>query len=47
MNVNKFRLAIYECCDKETCFLKSKENWDDKNPLYGHCAIVSLLANDY
>lgn len=36
---------IKKSARKETSF--DPENWNEDNPLRGHCAVVSLLAQDY
>lgn len=36
---------IKKSARKETSF--DPENWNEDNPLWGHCAVVSLLAQDY
>lgn len=32
---------------KDTCYPLCKELWNSDNPTLGHCAIVSLIINDY
>ncbi len=38
---------IYGYCSKTTCYPKVEHKWSEDNKFYGHCAIVSLIINDY
>ena len=41
----RFQKLLLKACAKETSF--DPDGWTPENPLWGHCAVVSLLANDY
>lgn len=32
---------------KDTCYPVCRDNWSENNPTLGHCAVVSLIVNDY
>lgn len=38
---------LYKQCSRDTCYPKVASMWSIDNRLYGHCAIVSLIINDY
>lgn len=42
--IKKYLLKVYS---KDTCYPRCRDNWSIKNPTLGHCAIVSLILNDY
>lgn len=42
--LNEYLLKIYS---KDTCYSKCMDDWNIDNLSLGHCAIVSLLVNDY
>lgn len=42
--LKEYLLKVYS---KDTCYSKCIDNWNMDNPTLGHCAIVSLLVNDY
>lgn len=44
MNKEKFLTIIKQVAARDTSF--DPDHWSDNNPLWGHCAIVSLLAQD-
>lgn len=44
MNKEEFLNIIKEVASTETS--ADPEHWDKNNPLWGHCAVVSLLAQD-
>ncbi len=44
MTIKEFKDIIPKICKADTCNLP--EVWDSKNPTMGHCAIVSLLAQE-
>ncbi len=39
-----FKTLLPLICDSETS--ADPDNWTSENPLWGHCAVVSLLAQD-
>ena len=45
MTSQEFRVVLPQICIQETSF--DPDRWTPDNPLWGHCAVVSLLANDY
>lgn len=40
----QFKRILPKICDRETS--ADPKNWTPENPLWGHCAVVSLLAQD-
>lgn len=40
----QFRKILPTICDRETS--QDAENWNSDNPLWGHCAVVSLVAQN-
>ena len=40
----EFRTILRRICDAKTSYCP--KDWKPENPLYGHCTIVSLLAQD-
>ncbi len=47
MKLELLQKYLYKVYSKDTCYPACKDSWNDKNPTLGHCAIVSLLVNDY
>jgi len=45
MTPHEFRDILPHICSTETSF--TPDEWTPRNPLWGHCAVVALLANDY
>lgn len=41
---NRFRAILLKICTKETCHDTCADHWSPENPLWGHCAVVSVLA---
>src|SRR3989338_607436 len=44
LTFEEFRSTLPLICNRET--IKDSEKWNPDNPLYAHCAVVSLLAQD-
>lgn len=44
MTTEKFQEIILQICSADTS--SHPENWNVENPTQGHCAVVSLLAQD-
>lgn len=44
MTVKKFKEILPRICGKNTSF--DPKGWTKDNPFWGHCAVVSLLAQD-
>ena len=44
MNINNFKKIVPTICDADTC--ATPEDWKKENPIMGHCAIVSVLAQE-
>ena len=42
--VEQFKQLLPSICDKETT--QDAEHWTAENPLCGHCAVVSLVAQN-
>ena len=42
--IEKYLMKVYS---KDTCYPKDSDRWNLNNPTLGHCAIVSLILNDY
>ena len=47
MNLDRLKKILNTLYSKETSYPESRNQWNDKNKTLGHCAIVSLLINDY
>ena len=47
MTLDLLQKYLYKVYSKDTCYPLCRDNWDVDNPTLGHCAIVSLLINDY
>ena len=47
MEIEKIEKILLNIYSKETCYPKCRDNWNDNNKTLGHCAIVSLIINDY
>ncbi|HYF10247.1 MAG TPA: hypothetical protein VD967_01415 [Candidatus Paceibacterota bacterium] len=44
MTIERFQELVPLICARETS--ADPQNWSEKNPLWGHCAVVSLLAQE-
>lgn len=44
LTTQEFEAILLKICTRETS--QSPERWTADNPLWGHCAVVSLLAQD-
>ena len=42
MNIEEFKKILPKICDRETSL--DPDGWTPENPLWGHCAVVSVLA---
>lgn len=47
MNIQKLKELLYKIYSPDTCYSNIKNNWNKNNPSLGHCAITSLIVNDY
>ena len=47
MTLDKLELYLKNIYCVDTCYPKCRDNWNEDNPTLGHCAIVSLIINDY
>lgn len=47
MTIDKLDCYLKEVYSKDTCYPKCVNDWDEENKTLGHCAIVSLIVNDY
>ncbi len=47
MTLELLQKYLYKVYSNDTCYPLCRENWHNNNPTLGHCAIVSLLVNDY
>lgn len=47
MTLELLKEKLLKTYSKDTCYSKCREDWNIDNPTLGHCAIVSLLVNDY
>ena len=45
INEELIEKILPQICDKETS--QDPERWSKENPLWGHCAVVSLVVQDY
>ena len=44
MEISEFSKIISKICNRDTS--SNPDDWTPENPTYGHCAIVSVLAQD-
>ena len=44
MSLESFEKALPSICDRQTS--ADPDGWTEGNPLWGHCAVASLLAQD-
>ncbi|MFA5797924.1 MAG: hypothetical protein WC916_07910 [Candidatus Woesearchaeota archaeon] len=44
ISIELFEKIIFSICDDTTT--QNQEGWTKGNPLWGHCAVISLLAQD-
>lgn len=42
IGIEEFKKILPQICEQDTS--SDPDNWTEENPLYGHCAVVSLLA---
>lgn len=47
MTIEILKKYLDKIYSKDTCYSKCRDDWTFSNPTFGHCAIVSLLVNDY
>ena len=47
MNLELLNEYLNKVYSKDTCYPICRDDWNDNNPTLGHCAIVSLIVNDY
>lgn len=47
MTLKQLNNLLYECYSSETCYPKLKDEWTIENKTLGHCAVTSLIVNDY
>ena len=47
MTLEQLKKYLYKIYSKDTCYPLCRDDWNDNNPTLGHCAIVSLIINDY
>ena len=47
MTLKELNNLLYDCYSSETCYPKLKDEWTEENKTLGHCAITSLIVNDY
>lgn len=47
MTLEKLDDLLRVCYSSETCYPNCKDNWSATNKTLGHCAITSLIVNDY
>ena len=47
MTLKQLQKYLYKVYSKETCYPSCRDGWSINNPTLGHCAIVSLIVNDY
>ena len=47
MKLELLKEYLYKIYSKDTCYPLCKDEWDIDNPTLGHCAIVTLIVNDY
>ena len=47
MKIDQIEKILLDIYSKDTCYPLCKDNWNENNKTLGHCAIVSLIINDY
>jgi len=47
MTIDKLDRYLKEVYSKDTCYPKCVNDWDEENKTLGHCAVVSLIVNEY
>ena len=47
MTLKQLNNLLYDCYSSETCYPKLKDEWTIENKTLGHCAVTSLIVNDY
>lgn len=47
MTLELLEKYLYKLYSKDTCYFVCRDNWSNDNPTLGHCAVVSLIVNDY
>lgn len=47
MTIELLQKYLYKIYSKDTCYPLCRDNWNEDNPTLGHCAIVTLIINDY
>lgn len=47
MTLEKLDDLLRICYSNKTCYPNCKDNWCTTNKTLGHCAITSLIVNDY
>lgn len=46
MNLFELEYLLRDAWTCDTCFMKDKENWSEKDPSYGQSLVTSLAVND-
>ena len=47
MTIKELENCLDKVYSKDTCYPLCRDDWNDNNKTLGHCAIVSLIVNDY
>ncbi len=47
MKLEQLQNYLCKVYSKDTCYPLCRDSWNSDNPTLGHCAIVSLIVNDY
>lgn len=47
MDIFELNSILKKCYAKDTAVPSSQSEWNESNSTLGHCAIVSLIVNDY
>lgn len=45
LNLQQLKDLLPHICDQETS--SDPDNWTPENPLWGHCAVISLIVQDF
>jgi len=45
LTIEQFSNLLPGLCDRSTS--QDSDNWTSHNPLWGHCAVIALVAQDY
>ena len=47
VNLKELEKAIRRAWKEDTCYPPWRGAWSEENPAWGHCAVTSLVVQDY